>query len=184
MFYSPSAQGFFDLAIHGADIPADAVEITREDHAALINGQSNDDGHSIVPGPDGRPMLQAGPKPTAHLAIDTERARRIEAGSAFAVPGMNSPVHLTGRAKDQSVYLALLIRAQGAKAAGIDAPFMTLRDGGDNILSLTPDQMLVLISQAMTWFESVMAVSWAMKDLTGAFEDGLPDDWRGDEYWP
>ena len=41
MFASKSTRGFYDAAIHGDKIPADAVEITAEDHAALMDGQSN-----------------------------------------------------------------------------------------------------------------------------------------------
>ena len=39
MFYSKSANGFYSREIHGDNIPADAVEITIEEHAALLDGQ-------------------------------------------------------------------------------------------------------------------------------------------------
>jgi hypothetical protein len=39
-FYSKSAGGFYVDEIHGSNIPADAVEITEVEHAALLNGQS------------------------------------------------------------------------------------------------------------------------------------------------
>ena len=55
MFYSPSTKGFYDTTIHGANIPSDAVEITAEQHAALLEGQSN--GQQIVPDANGRPIL-------------------------------------------------------------------------------------------------------------------------------
>lgn len=55
MFYSKTTGGFYDSAIHGDNIPADAVEITKEEHQALINGQST--GKRIVADADGRPML-------------------------------------------------------------------------------------------------------------------------------
>ena len=119
-----------------------------------------------------------------HPAIDAERLRRIETGQAFAVPGMESLIPLTGRPFDQSVYLALLMRAQAAAAAGIEAPVLTIRSGDDVVHSLTPEQMIVLISTAMNWFESIMAVSWAMKDGAAPFEDGIPEDFEDDKYWP
>lgn len=77
LFFSPSTRGFYDAAIHGARtrlaqvedgaepreepnpdclIPADAVVITREEHAQLLAGQA--EGNSIVGGADGRPRLE------------------------------------------------------------------------------------------------------------------------------
>lgn len=53
LFYSPSAKGFYDEAIH-TTIPADAVEITREQHAALMEAQAG--GATIKPGAGGAPV--------------------------------------------------------------------------------------------------------------------------------
>ncbi len=53
IFYSQSNNGFFDDEIH-LEIPADAVEITPERHAGLLDGQSN--GFEIKPGADGLPV--------------------------------------------------------------------------------------------------------------------------------
>lgn len=66
MFYSKSTGGFFDVAIHAA-IPSDAVEITREEHAALLAGQSN--GKRIIADADGRPVLADQPAPTQAQVI-------------------------------------------------------------------------------------------------------------------
>lgn len=55
MYYSKSTGGFYDAAIHGNQIPADAVAITRDEHAALLQAQS--EGQVIAPGPDGRPCV-------------------------------------------------------------------------------------------------------------------------------
>ena len=63
MFYSAKAGGFYDREIHGDNIPADAVEITAELHAALIEGQSN--GQRIVADENGFPVLADIPAPTA-----------------------------------------------------------------------------------------------------------------------
>lgn len=86
MFYSKSTGGFYDRSIHGDNIPSDAVEITTEEHAALLAGQSQ--GKRIVADADGRPMLADPPaltlieqKAAALAAIDHEagvaRARYI-----------------------------------------------------------------------------------------------------------
>lgn len=62
MFFSESTGGFYDHAIHGGNIPGDAVEITAEEHAALLAGQSS--GLRISSGQDGRPVLVSPPPPT------------------------------------------------------------------------------------------------------------------------
>lgn len=121
--------------------------------------------------------------PTVEM-VNTERQRRVAAGDSFTVAGITDPIPLQGRPFDQTVYLALLTRASGYKAAGVTTPVLTIRDGADTIHTLTPDQMISLISQAMTWFESVMATSWAMKDATGDFPDGIPADFTDDTHWP
>ena len=116
--------------------------------------------------------------------INTERERRLAEGSSFTVEGVVNPIPLQGRPFDQTVYLALLTRASGLKSAGVITPALTLRDGTDTTHELTPDQMISLISQSMTWFESVMAASWAMKDGTAPFEAGIPDNFTDDVHWP
>ena len=128
------------------------------------------------------------PAPTEVLAalraaINAERDMRLAAGTSFAVQGIADPIPLTGRPFDQSVYLALLIRAQAYKAAGVTAPVLTIRAGDDVIHQITPDQMISLISQAMAWVEAVMSVSWAMKDGTAPFEAGIPADVTKDKWW-
>ena len=63
MFYSKSNGGFYDSEIHGNAIPADAVEITVDEHAALLAGQST--GEVITADANGFPILSAPPPPTA-----------------------------------------------------------------------------------------------------------------------
>ncbi|WP_368639452.1 hypothetical protein ABRZ04_10455 [Castellaniella ginsengisoli] len=55
MLYSASTGGFYSREINGDNIPADAVEITAADHAALLQGQT--DGQRIVSDESGRPVL-------------------------------------------------------------------------------------------------------------------------------
>lgn len=63
MFFSASTGGFYSREIHGDNIPPDAVEITTEEHAALLDGQSQ--GKVIAADADGRPVLQDPPPLTA-----------------------------------------------------------------------------------------------------------------------
>ena len=85
MFYSKTTGGFYDRSIN-SDIPSDAVEITVEQHAALINGQSS--GKCIVADADGFPVLADPAPPT-----DEE----IVAGIAIAVQEhMNAAAQAAG----------------------------------------------------------------------------------------
>ena len=79
MFYAKSTGGFYDAAIHGDNIPADAVEITVEQHQALLAGQS--EGKLITADENGKPVLQDPPPPTAEQIIaqyDAAVQKRLE----------------------------------------------------------------------------------------------------------
>lgn len=62
MFYSKETGGFYDAAIHGDAIPADAVEISAEVHAALLEAQAS--GQRIGADDNGYPILINQPAPT------------------------------------------------------------------------------------------------------------------------
>lgn len=55
MLYSKSTGGFYRHDIHGENIPEDVVDITDEEHAALLEGQSQ--GKRIVADENGYPVL-------------------------------------------------------------------------------------------------------------------------------
>lgn len=79
--YAASTGGFYDTAIHGAKIPADAVEITDAQHAALLEGQYS--GKIISADASGAPILTDPAKATAEevwTQIKAERDRRKENG--------------------------------------------------------------------------------------------------------
>lgn len=57
--YSKLTGGFYTTEIHGDTIPSDAVEITLEDHATLLQGQS--EGKAIGADADGFPVLLVPP---------------------------------------------------------------------------------------------------------------------------
>lgn len=62
LFYSHSAAGFFHPDIHSS-MPDDAVQISAEEHAALLAGEAA--GQRISVDPEGRPILVAAPLPSA-----------------------------------------------------------------------------------------------------------------------
>jgi len=80
MKFSPSTKGFYIEAIHGASIPVDAVDVTDEEHAALLAAQSQ--GKSIVAAANGRPILVDPTATPAQLweSIKAERDRRKAGG--------------------------------------------------------------------------------------------------------
>lgn len=67
MKYSKSTNGFYDEAIHGSNIPDDAVDITAMEHAALLEGQSQ--GKIISADKNGKPVLKGPPPPTPEQII-------------------------------------------------------------------------------------------------------------------
>ena len=72
IFWSASARGFYLAGLNG-EIPADAIAITPEDHAALLAGQA--EGQCIMPGADGAPRTCAN-SVTPEDAIEARRAAR------------------------------------------------------------------------------------------------------------
>ena len=76
MKYAPSTGAFYAPEIHGTSIPADAVDITPQQHEALLTAQSA--GKCIVPDANGYPVAQDPPPPTA----DQIAAARVAAVQA------------------------------------------------------------------------------------------------------
>ncbi|MFV0284748.1 MAG: hypothetical protein ACK5JE_13345 [Castellaniella sp.] len=64
--YSASSRGFYSVDLHGNNIPKDAVEITEDTYASLMQGQS--EGRQIVPNDKGYPVLENPPAPKLTLA--------------------------------------------------------------------------------------------------------------------
>lgn len=82
IFYSPSRRGFFDPSIHDP-MPEDALRVSQKRHAELLAGQER--GAQIVPGANGKPMLEwppaADPRADLIRRVRREARRRIEAVS-------------------------------------------------------------------------------------------------------
>ena len=83
MYASKTTCGFYDVAIHGDSMPVDVVEITSEDHAALLEGQSQ--GKRIDWDDAGYPFLADQPAPSltelcSRIDATADAARRAVAG--------------------------------------------------------------------------------------------------------
>lgn len=72
MYFSASTGGFYDPDIHGSNIPVDAVEITAEDYAALLDAQSQ--GKIIKANSKGKPVAADPPLPSGNDAIKSQIA--------------------------------------------------------------------------------------------------------------
>lgn len=115
--------------------------------------------------------------------VNAERDRRIANGASFNV-GDGLAVKVTGSDRDMVILQAKKGEAEAKKAAGDESASIVFRDGDNQNLMLTPDQMISLVDQGTLWVQSVMQVSWAMKDASEPFLDGIPDDYTDDKYWP
>ncbi|MBK5339775.1 tail fiber assembly protein [Pseudomonas sp. TH49] len=73
IFFSATGLGFYDTDINGA-IPEDGVEVSRESHRALLDGQSA--GMAIAADESGYPVLIDPPPPSAEVLAAAERVWR------------------------------------------------------------------------------------------------------------
>jgi hypothetical protein len=110
IFYSKSKKGFYDSSIHGDAIPADAVEITVEEHRALLGAQST--GQIITSGSDGKPIT-IDPPP---LTLDQLKAAAYAEIDFQA--GETRKKYITDVAGQSETYLLKSADAQSYKAAG------------------------------------------------------------------
>lgn len=83
MFYSAETAGFYDPVIH-SEIPADAVEITTDEHEVLLAGQAA--GKRIVPDENGYPILVDPPAPTL---TDAKATQHAAIATAFSLAAQN-----------------------------------------------------------------------------------------------
>lgn len=74
LYWSASTGGFYDSSIHGEAIPADKVEITASEHAALLDALSM--GRVLIINSQGRPDAVEPPPPSMDvLAREVRRTR-------------------------------------------------------------------------------------------------------------
>lgn len=83
MYFSKSTGGFYSREFHDDNMPADVVEITAEEHAVLLAGQSQ--GQVIDFDAGGRPFLADPPPPSSAALCDlidaaADAARKAVAG--------------------------------------------------------------------------------------------------------
>ena len=108
MHYSKSTGGFYIRDIHGDNIPADAVEISAETHAALLEAQSS--GQLITTDESGHPIAIDPPQPVrTKVALLGEAATKrwqVETGG-IVVAGHPIATDRESQAKLNSAYASL-----------------------------------------------------------------------------
>ncbi|WP_146043817.1 phage tail protein [Pseudomonas sp. GW531-T4] len=78
MYYSESAGGFYDGEIHGGNIPADAVELSKAEYDGLMSGQYS--GLEIYfDKKSGKPALRVRPAPSREELAVSEKVWRTDA---------------------------------------------------------------------------------------------------------
>lgn len=93
IYYSKTTKGFYCEEIHGTNIPSDCVQITNEQHASLMNEQSQ--GKQIVPDKNGYPIaIVPLVIPPTWEQIRTQRDVLLAASDWTDLP--NSPVKNKG----------------------------------------------------------------------------------------
>ena len=117
------------------------------------------------------------PPPASADDVNAERARRILAGRAFDIPGYGL-VAVEGRDEDVRNLGALGTAALAQIGAGNGMDVMQFRDADNVIHDLTWMQMLALWTASTEYVSALYAASWALKD------DGVPEDFADDAYWP
>ncbi len=89
MFYSKSTNGFYLPKIHGESIPTDAVEITGDEHAALMSAQAQG---MIIQGDDqGRPFAAF-----QTYTIEETRSGKLNALAAYRFQRETAGITLNG----------------------------------------------------------------------------------------
>lgn len=84
MHYSASTGGFYDTNVADYDLPADAVEITTDERAAVLAGQAA--GKTIAADDAGRPVAVTPPPPIPTVAdVKAEARRRLAATDWYAI---------------------------------------------------------------------------------------------------
>lgn len=134
MFYSKTTKGFYTPEIH-TTMPDDAVEITTEEHAALMVGQS--EGHIIEADADGKPRLKARAEPSFEEEKEQvkQQLQKIVA-DAFAetLPNVSAQMHLLQ-----------LFRAQFAAVHSVDQPHPAIVAEA-SVTGQNPEELAKLIS--------------------------------------
>lgn len=126
---------------------------------------------------DGRSFMPAPPPAVTSEQVNAERERRLDAGTVISVAGYGD-IPVEGRLKDQIAYLGVLSAARDAASGGGQPANLKFRDRDNVMHSLTPAQMVALMTAARSYAQRIYEASWILKDQTP-----IPQDYQSDTYW-
>lgn len=172
MFYSKSTGGFYATEIHGTAIPLDAVEISIEQHAALLAGQAT--GKRIVADDNGRPTPQDQSKATVVEVWELIKAVRDQRTEQGGYKVGTKWFHSDQKSRSQQLGLVLL----GANIpAGLQWKTM---DG--SFVSMTPALAQQILAACAASDAAIFAVGEAHKAALYAAAD--PSVYDYSTGWP
>lgn len=168
MYYSPSKRGFFDTAIHGENIPSDAVDITDSEYRALIAAQAQ--GKIIQPDESGYPIAVSQPAPSAS-EVYAAKQREIRDKSDAFMAGLTSSYSLHEKLswpKQEAEAKAL------AADTGADAPLLSglAAQRGIDVLVLR-DKVLANVSAYEAACAKIIGQQQAYEDALKAAGDDV-----------
>jgi hypothetical protein len=151
--FSKSTCGFYRREIHGDNVPSDAVEITSEEHAALLGLQSQ--GKTIKGDLNGNPVAIDSPLPSLDAIKDSAKAVVREARKPvfFTLAGLQSEA---------------LANGNSSKAQAISGIQQKLRDLTAIDLSACTTKQQIDIAFLQAWGVIIEAAIAA--DVKSAFE--------------
>lgn len=171
MFYFAESTGFVFESIPGS------VPVSQQRHVQLMDGQAA--GQRIVAGPDGAPMLvNATTTPPTLEDARSERDRRIAAGCEVTVSGLSEPISITGRPADRDNLSGLGLVAL-ARLGAADTTAIRFRDAADMTHTVTPAQMMEIVTGGAEFIEACHEVVWSWADA-----GSVPADYADDSHWP
>lgn len=164
MFFSKNTKGFYDPTHSGIDIPADAVEITAEEYAALLLGDAA--GQIIIADGGGYPILT---DPTAVLPLADLKLAKKAAIEQWRDIERYKDVTAQGRqwqADERSQ--DLLNKAITLATAGLPLP-AAWRDAGNNDMPITAlADLLEIAGVIAAQTQTAYTTSWALKAAVDA----------------
>jgi len=184
LYYSASKSGFYDDEIH-TTIPADSVEITREEHQALLTAQS--EGQVICAGEGGRPTAKFPDKPAlpeykraAKDKIDGIRKDTEEAGLLYEFPDTEDVIQMRNT-RDLLNIASMVTSAQLLKSSGFTGkiPFQA---ESNQTHELTADEIITMGLAVSSYIQSLYAKAWPIKAAIDEAEDY--DEVDAAAVWP
>lgn len=177
IYFSEQRRGFFPEGMRALydksdSWPADAVEVSREDHERYTSAPAPDGTH-LGADENGYPAWVPIPPPDLNTLaarkrreIDQARDAAFAAGLPYDIDG--EPDVVQTRPQDQINLLGLSAKAQRLVAEGVIDPVMPFRGLSNVTRLLTPEQMDALTLAALAHIEGIYQRSWDRKDAIDA----------------